>query len=263
MGTRNVVDICRLLDGNQPILLGSRIHLTIGYGYPGAAIQSAQTFVLLHLLVLGWLTLLLYGALFQFVPVLVAHPLFSDSLPLPTLACSIRGMAALHIGFLQLDGAIPTVFCFLPATAVLLAVGFGLAIWNLGRTLWNARPLPLPARFVAVGLCSFAATVALGTIFILVLIGVTHHPQQIDFVARGAPLHALARLGGWLTFTAMGVTYRLLAIFMLAPELDGPRSRAGFHCGTAMWVAASLTIVLRAAGLLGLCAFVLYGAGIL
>lgn len=256
-------------------LVAAETLMMLGYGYPGAPVESAQTLVLVHLVALGWLSLLMCGALFQFVPVLVARPLYSDSLPLPTLACLLAGLVALLLGFLQMGGFLSITFAFFPSAAALLAIGFGLVLWNLGRTLWAARPLALPARFVVVGLCSIAATVTLGIIFTLVLGGVTDNPHLVDVVANGVPLHAIAGLGGWLTFTAMGVTYRLLAMFMLAPELGGPRSRAGFYCGTAalavaivggvtaICLAASLTPILFAAGLLGLCALLLYGADIL
>ncbi|MBN9007532.1 MAG: hypothetical protein J0H40_19215 [Rhizobiales bacterium] len=256
-------------------LVAAELLMALGYGYPGAPVESAETLVLVHLVALGWLSLLMCGALFQFVPVLVARPLYSDSLPLPTLACLVAGLATLLLGFLQMDGIVSIPFAFFPMAAALLAIGFGLVLWNLGRTLWVARPLPLPARFVAVGLCSIAATVTFGIIFTLVLGGVTDNPHLVDVVASGVPLHAIAGLGGWLTFTAMGVTYRLLAMFMLAPELGGPRSRTGFYCGTAalavaivggvtaICLAASVTLVLFAAGLLGLCALLLYGADIL
>lgn len=256
-------------------LVAAELLMTIGYGYPNAPVESAQTLMLVHLVALGWLSLLMCGALFQFVPVLVARPLYSDSLPLPTLVCLVAGLVALLLGFLQMGGIVSIAFAFFPTAAALLAIGFGLVLWNLGRTLWAARPLPLPARFVAVGLCSIAATVTLGIVFTLVLGGVTDNSHLVDVVASGVPLHAIAGLGGWLTFTAMGVTYRLLAMFMLAPELGGPRSRAGFYCGTAalavaivggvtaICLAASLTLVLSAAGLLGLCALLLYGTDIL
>ncbi|MGB3536568.1 MAG: hypothetical protein WBA42_00230 [Mesorhizobium sp.] len=254
--------------------LAAELLMTLGYGYPSAPVESASTLVLVHLVVLGWLSLLMCGALFQFVPVLVARTLYSESMPLPTLVCLIVGLAALLLGFLQMGGFVSTAFAFFPVAAALLAIGFGLALWNLGRTLWAARPLPLPARFVAVGLCSLAATVTFGIIFTMVLGGVTENPHLADVVANGVPLHAIAGLGGWLTFTAIGVSYRLLAMFMLAPELDSPRSRVGFYCGTAalavtilggvvaICLTASLTPVLLAAGLLSLCALVLYGADI-
>ncbi len=249
--------------------------MAAGFGYPAVPIEAPETLVLVHIVTIGWLSLLMCGALFQFVPVLVAHPLHSNSLPLPTLGCLLAGLAALLLGFLQLSGHAMRGIPFFPIAGALLGAGFGLVLWNLGRTLWAARPLPLPARFVVVGLISVGATVAFGVVFALVLGGVTANPRFLDVTAVGVPLHVIAGLGGWLTFTAMGVSYRLLAMFMLAPELEGAGTRGAFYFGAAALAVVvfggvmaicfrgSVTMVLSVAGLLGFSALVLYGRDIL
>ena len=249
--------------------------MAVGFGYPALPIEAPETLVLVHVVAIGWLSLLMCGALFQFVPVLVAHPLHSNSLPLPTLACLLTGLAALLLGFLQLSGHTLLGIALFPIAGALLGAGFGLALWNLGRTLWATRPLPLPARFVVVGLISVGATAAFGIVFALVLGGTTTYPHFLDVTAVGVPLHVIAGLGGWLTFTAMGVSYRLLAMFLLAPELEGASTRGAFYFGTAALavvilggVAAicfggSVTMALSLAGLLGFSALVLYGRDIL
>src|SRR5690606_23007115 len=145
------------------------------------------------------------GALFQFVPVLVARPLFSNALPLPTLLLLVAGLAALLCGFLQLGGHFAGYPSPLPVAGLLLGAGFLLALWNLGRTLWAARPLPVPARVVVVGLFSLAATAALGIIFAVVLGGAVRQPLLLDRAAAGLSVHVVAGFGGWLTFAAMGV----------------------------------------------------------
>ena len=53
----------------------------------------------------------------------------------------------------------------------------------------------------------------------------------VDFRARLVPLHAVAGFGGWLGFTAIGVSYRLLSMFMLAPEREGVTGRAAWWSG--------------------------------
>jgi hypothetical protein len=72
----------------------------------------------------------------------------------------------------------------------------------------------------------------------------------------------------------MGVSYRLLAMFMLAPELNGRRPRAALWLAAAalavliagataaLCLGAGINVALAAAGLLGLAAAVLYGADI-
>jgi hypothetical protein len=255
-------------------LLAAETLMAAGYGFPNAPIAAPETLVLVHVVTLGWLSLLMCGALFQFVPVLVARPLHSNQLPLPTLICLLAGLAALLLGFLRLDGRIDTALPLLPLAGMLLGAGFTLVLWNLGRTLWPARPLALPSRFVVVGLCGIAATALFGIVFTLALGNATSYAPFLEVAALGLPLHVIAGLGGWLTFTAMGVSYRLLAMFMLAPELDGPSTRAALHLGSgalalaivggtaAIYLALDLNLVLLAAGALGLAALALYGRDI-
>jgi hypothetical protein len=254
--------------------LMAQILMLAGYGYPNAPIEAPETLVLVHLIALGWLSLLISGALFQFVPVLVAHPLQNDSLPLPTLVLLLGGLAALLLGFLQLSGQIAPLPSLFPVASLLLGTGFGLIIWNLGRTLWVARPLAFPARFVVVGLVSMTATLIFGIIFALILGGATTQASLLTLTDAGIPIHVIAGLGGWLTFTAMGVSYRLLAMFMLAPDLDGWSTQAVFYLGTlallitiaggttAISLSENLNLVLFVAGAFGLAALAFYGLDI-
>jgi hypothetical protein len=245
-----------------------------GYGFPFAPVAAPETLIVVHLVTIGWLTLIMLGALFQFVPVLIARPIYSNRLPLPTLVLLLAGLAGLTAGFLQLAGNISLPFSLLPAGALLLAAGFALAIWNLGRTLWPARPLGLPARFVAVGLACGAATVLLGSVFSFVLGGHGANSHLVSLTANGVPLHIMAGLGGWLTFTAFGVSYRLLSMFMLAPESDRASSRAVFYAGAAglgvivlggigaICLSAGATIIFSIGASLSFIALALYGADI-
>jgi hypothetical protein len=104
-------------------------------------------------------------------------------------------------GFLQLDGTLGRDLPLLPTGGSLLAVGFLLVLYNLGRTLWAGRPLPLPAQFVAAGLASVAVTAALGVSFTTVLGNIATAPLLVDLTAFGLPLHVIAGLGGWLRRT--------------------------------------------------------------
>jgi hypothetical protein len=251
-------------------LVAAECLMAFQYGFPYAALQAPETLILVHLVAIGWLSLLMCGALFQFVPVLVAQPLHNDMLPLPALIALAAGLVMLVLGFLQLSGRIdPALPCFAFA-GLLLGTGFALVLWNLARTLWAAQTRPLPARFVLVGLASVAMTAALGIIFALVLDGTAHYEPLFALTGSGLPLHVIAGLGGWLTFTAMGVSYRLLAMFMLAPDVERPSTKAALYLGAAALATAvvggALAILLDgnpawellAGGGLGLAAFALY-----
>lgn len=256
-------------------LVAGEALMTAGFGFPAAALASPDSLVVVHLLAIGWLSLLMLGALFQFVPVLIAKPIHSNSLPLPTLALLVSGLAALLLGFLRLGDWVQGPHSYLSAAAILLGCGFALALWNLGLTLSSARPLVLSARFVAFGLACAGATVILGISFALVLDGTVNDLSLSNLTAFALPLHVIAGLGGWLTFTAIGVSYRLLAMFMLAPEGDTRRSRAVLYFGmvalalvilggtAAICLGRNLDTVLVVSGLFGVCALGLYGADVL
>jgi hypothetical protein len=251
-------------------LLAAETLMASGYGFPFAGLQSAETLFLVHLVALGWLSLLMSGALLQFVPVLIARPLHSETLPLPALLVLVIGLIALLGGFLQLDGQLTWAMPLLPIAGPLLGIGFALNLWNLGRTLWPLRGLPLPARFVLVGLLSVGVTIALGIVFTLVLSGVTANEHLLRIMAAGLPIHIVAGLGGWLTFSAIGVSYRLLAMFMLAPEVEGWSIRTTFTLGTlalalvilggaiAICFGLELSVLLAATAVFGTVALAFY-----
>lgn len=216
------------------LLLGE-LALALGYGYPLPVLNTPATLAVVHVLTLGWLSLLLAGALQQFVPVLVARPLAHPRLSLPILLLLVVGTAGLVTGFHALNTGAANAWFALAACA--LSAGFLLLLWNLLHTLWRARPWALPARFVLAGLAGLTLTVLLGLSFLGVLAGTSNAPWAVALLGYGVPLHVIAALGGWLTLTAIGVSYRLLAMFMLAPELD----RRGSHA--AQWLSATALLL--------------------
>jgi hypothetical protein len=223
--------------------------MVAGYGFPAAALEAPETLVLVHSVTIGWLSLLMCGALFQFVPVLVAKPLRAAGLVLPTLLSLIVGLCSLLTGFLQLAGTVDTRFPVLAPAGLLLPLGFALAAWVIARTLWEGRPLALPARFVAVGLACVIATAGFGALFTALLSGFSASAELFDFRTRILPFHVLAGFGGWLTFTAIGVSYRLLPMFMLAPQGERATSRGALRCGSAalllLVLVAPVTVLLE------------------
>lgn len=246
--------------------------MVAGIGFPAADLTSPDTLVLVHVVCIGWLSLAMCGALFQFVPVLVAKPLFSEKWALPALGLLTAGLASLLAGFLALGGWLPAWLWLLPVGAVLLIAGFGLIVVDLGLTAWLR--LAGPARFVLVGLASLCATVAFGAVFAFALAGWAESIGQ-SMLASGVPLHAIAGLGGWLTLTAMGVSYRLLSMFMLSPDVDDRKTSATLLSGAlatavavvggvaAIALSSGMNVALSFAAALGFATVALYGRDVI
>lgn len=252
-------------------LLAAEALMASGYGYPAGGLRSPGTLVVVHLAAIGWLSLLICGALFQFVPVLVNRPLAGDWLTLPALLSIVMGLVSLLSGFVVMDGVLETRAPFLPIGGLLLCLGFAMAAAAIGLTLARSRPLPLPAAFVAAGLAGLLAAAALGFVFTQVLGGTLSAPALVDIAAHGVPVHAAAGLGGWLALCAVGVSYRLFPMFLLSPDPRGNGNRVAFILSAgaattavgggmaALLAGWSLPGVLLVAGLVAAGAAAFYG----
>ncbi|WP_312415924.1 hypothetical protein, partial [Shinella sp.] len=259
---------CIMLVAGQGLMI-------VGYGYPFADAGAPETLVVVHLIAIGWLSLLIAGALLQFVPVLIARPIIGGRFAAPALLLLLGGLGCLVTGFVALSGALDVPLALLPVGGVMLLAGFGLFAGILALTLLSARPLPLPARFVATGLFALVGAALVGSAFTTALSGLADSPLLDRLVADGVALHAALGLGGWLSATAVGVSYRVFSMFLLAPEVERSTSRAawwgasiavGLVAVAAIFVLSGFfgsTLLFAAALLLTFVAVVLYGADVL
>nr|WP_298097335.1 hypothetical protein [uncultured Shinella sp.] len=232
---------CLMLVAGQGLMVA-------GYGYPFADPGAPETLVVVHLVAIGWLSLLMAGALLQFVPVLIARPVVGARFALPALLLLLGGLGLLLGGFVAVSGALDLPLVLLPVGGLMLLAGFGLFAAILAVTLLSARPLSLPARFVATGLAALVGAALIGSALTVALSGLAENPLLDRLVAQGVELHAALGLGGWLSATAVGVSYRLFSMFLLAPEVERSSSRAA-------WWGASLAVGLVAVAVI----FVLSG----
>lgn len=196
--------------------------MAAGLTYPSKPIGSPLTLIGVHLVTIGWLSLLMLGALAQFVPVITTKPLPSQRAALGALFMMEIGLAGMIAGFLALNDTLPgPASVALSLGGILVVLGAVVAGINIAIPLLRSRPLPLPGRMIVAALVYFAITVLLGLCFAA---GLSINAASTHFarlLTRGLPLHLMAGLGGWFLLTAIGVSYKLLPMFMLAPEERG------------------------------------------
>jgi lipoprotein signal peptidase len=209
----------------------------LGLAWPAAPVSAPATLAMIHLLAVGWLTLLMFGALFQFVPVITNRKLPSQTLPLITLIGVEIGLAFMIAGFGML-GRFDQADFLLPAGGALVIAALSAGCATLLVPLAARRPMPLSARFILAGLGFLLLTILLGLALALALAAPVAVPELMPLLGPGVSYHALAGLGGWFTLTAIGVSYELLPMFMLAPHQRGVLGATILYCGATGFLVA-------------------------
>ena len=190
-----------------------------------------------HLFVLGFIGSIVMGALYQMVPVALETTLYSARLGRWQYLCHAIGFVGLVWMFWRWNMAEVGHF------ASLFALGVGLFVYNLVRTLQTIPQWNVIAVTVASALAWFALTVLAG-----LYLAASKYWSFSPFHPIAA-MHAHAHLGGVGVFLLLivGISYKLIPMFVLG-EIQSRRRAA--------W-----SIILLNAGLAGLSVALLLDSG--
>ncbi len=159
---------------------------------------------LTHLATLGWVTMIIMGALSQLVPVIFQTRLAHPRLLRGQFWLYLAGVTGLILSFRALWT--PGLAAF--GSVVLLAVLTFLFV--IARTLWRRQAWPLTGHYLAHSLGYLGITVLSGITFALDL-----HFRWFPIPRHVLAAHVDLGLAGWFTLTVMGVNYQLLPMFAL------------------------------------------------
>jgi cbb3-type cytochrome oxidase subunit 1 len=189
-----------------------------------------------HLTALGWLTMIAMGALYQFVPVVLDVPIFSERLGKVQFYPYLAGV--LGLAYEMGSGRLQAVAW--PAGLLVLAIG--LFLYNMARTLAAVEHWPLTGWFIVAALTSLGLVVTAGFVLALNLILGFLPLSQLAFVEAHAHLAAL----GWLGLLVIGVSYKLTPMFALSHPFDEWRlGRPVFVLMTAAVAGLFVSLLLR------------------
>lgn len=202
------------------LLAGSIGLLWIGPELAAGAYLSPRVAGVTHLFTLGWLTTTIFGALTQVMPMALGAPLRWPRAAVVSFLTFVPGT-----GFLA-GGVASSRLALLVPGVLLLITGILLALVNFAGTLLRAKPRDLTAAAIALALGFLASTLALGVVLV--------HNLHTGFIA-GARLelltiHLHVALVGWMLLTIVGVSHRLLPMFLLAHGADTRWARAAVVC---------------------------------
>ncbi len=198
---------------------------------------SPQTLALTHLLTLGFLALVMTGALLQILPVLagiaVPRVVLVGNLVHPLLTVGTMGLVA---GFLLGSTA------WLKLAVVALGAGFIIYILAVAVALWRVELPNSTVTGMRMALLALAVTVLLGLSLGAGFAGW----ESLAYPALYTDVHLTWGMLGWVMLLLIGVSFQVVPMFQVTPEYPGwIRNRLPrlLLVGLAIWTLLYVTAV--------------------
>ena len=193
-----------------------------------AAINAPHTVAITHALVLGWVTTLMMGALYQLGAAVIGGRLLSEPLARAQLVVHVCAVALFTwaVEGWRTD--------LMPIAGSLVILSFALFAANVAHALLTSSNHSLPRLGAGLGLSWLAVTGAFGLTYALAL-SQAWFPITLGRLAA----HAHAGLAGWLGLTLMGVSFQLVPMFNVI-------TKAKARHGTAILYGAAAAIAVFA-----------------
>ncbi|MGH9419520.1 MAG: hypothetical protein ACRD3J_06065, partial [Thermoanaerobaculia bacterium] len=163
-----------------------------------------------HLFTLGWLTTTIFGALYQLLPVALAAPLRSTRLGHVSFWTFAPGAGLFACGVAEGSTMLHH------AGIGLVGVGVILTVFNIGSSLPKSRSKDETWTAVTIALAFLLSTLVLG----IVLLHNIHTGFLAAFRVTVLAIHLHVAIVGWALIMMVGVSHRLLPMFLLAHGAD-------------------------------------------
>ena len=174
------------------------------------AYPSPRVAGITHLFTLGWLSTTIFGALYQLLPVALGSPIRSIRVGHAAFWTFAPGAGIFAAG-------VASSSIMLHHTGItLLTIGIILAAGNIGSSMARARSRDVTWAAIALALTFLASTLVLGIVLL--------HNMHTGFLAeariRVLAIHLHVALVGWALIMMVGVSHRLLPMFLLSHGAD-------------------------------------------
>lgn len=191
--------------------------------HPGAFTQhffNAELLAVTHLLVLGWITMIIFGALYQLLPVILEVKLYSELLAKFSFGLLGIGTILLAYAFWQFSFGN---LMFVAGTLIVISVT--LFVVNVLHTARSSLKKIVERTFIVCSVFWLLFTVLAG---LTLAINILHPFLKVSHIEL-LKLHAHAGLIGWFIQLIIGVSSKLLPMFMVAHHVNTKKLNFAFY----------------------------------
>lgn len=160
-----------------------------------------------HIIALGWGTMMILGASYQLVPVLIEGALYSNTLATISFAAAAVGIPILVRGFYVFDMGLHT-----QCGGILIIIAIIAYLVNLAISMAKSKHENVHAFFIFTAALWLLATAGVGLALALNFTKTILPKGSLEYL----PLHAHLGIAGWFLLLVTGVGSRLIPMFLIS-----------------------------------------------
>ena len=215
---------------------------------------NTKLIAITHMAILGWATMIIFGALYQLIPVVFETALFSEKLAKFTF-----WMAAFSVLFLSYSFWVASFSMLLPYASVCMFVSLLLFVINVLLSYRKSEIKNWSSKFVIAAIIWLLLTELLGTLIALNFTLNFFSETHIHYLK----IHATIGLIGWFLMLIIGVGSTLIPMFLISHQLNFNKLKASFYLiNTGLLGIAINWFFINNSILIGFC-WVLIASGVL
>ncbi len=172
-----------------------------------------------HIATLGWITMTIFGALFQLIPVVLQVKLFSETLAEIQFWIFSFGVLTLTYSFWFFTIDLP-----LTIGASLINLAVIIFLVNIIATLTRVKEWNLTASYLTASLFYLLTTGAAGLLLAINLGYPYIKGNHLDYISY----HLIVAVVGWAAMVIMGVTFKLVPMFTLSHNFSTTSGKWAF-----------------------------------
>lgn len=173
-----------------------------------------------HIAALGWGTMIIFGALYQFLPVILETSLYSERLSKITFFIFGIGIICIAFAFWNFYVGLQ-----LQIAAVLILTAFILFSANIILTAFKVSDWSIEAEFIVTSVFWLLLTGILGLLMVFNFTYPFLPKSHLLFLK----IHAHLGIAGWFVLLIMGVGSKLIPMFLLAQNLNKKKLKYAYY----------------------------------
>jgi hypothetical protein len=173
-----------------------------------------------HLYLLGFVMMIIFGAMYQLLPVVLEAPIFSKDFAYVQFYMYVVGFLMMVSGF-----SVAEFHLLIPYGAVVTYLSMLIFCFNVFLTFYRLEKITLVGKFLLMGTIFLFISVSLG---LLIGLSLGHGLLEID-IDIWVKAHIVGTLGGFVMMIVMGVSMVLIPMFSLSHNFGEQWIKRAFY----------------------------------